>query len=124
MAWMIRCVVKDKNVLPVMRYLEEFAVEPPALTEAHERLGAPPTIPAAVSHSERHQGPHNGASAHVDVLVTNAKQAGLKQITGKQLVQHMKMGGFGNYSYGYRLNQLLHDKVLKRTRQHGVYEVV
>lgn len=114
----IRCVVADKKLVETLDALDGLTLEPPVVIRAAEGLSG------EHHHVVVRQEGRLVAAPHVDLFVANAKKAGAKTINARQLSQHMKMGGFSAHAYSYHLHKLIADKVLKRTKQQGIYEVV
>lgn len=111
----IKCIVADKRLPEVLRVLEPFVLDPPAIT---------PLDDVALGLGKVKGTSHTGVGEIVNQFITDRVMAGAKTITATELRDHVVSKGYSERSYSYSLSQAVLAKRLKRTKLTGTYEVI
>lgn len=113
MATVIKCVIKDRDVIAVIRLLKPFALDPPVVDPMDDLSSG--------SNSKMSPG---SLTQIVTDFVEHLAKSGTKTVTSRQLRDHCESRGAQHNSYSYPLKLLLKAGKLKKTKLPSTYEVV
>lgn len=109
----VKCIVGDKKLSEVMRALGGLTLEPPVViaVDGAEILQTKKPRP-------------NGDMTSFGLVTDLIKRDKLKKITAAQLKQYLVTNGYSSNGYSYALKLLLERKIVKKTKEPSVYEVL
>lgn len=110
----VKFVVRDKGLPAALRAVESYALEPPAVTP----LGAT---------TEEEPARRDNTKPSTELLLDFIKQNNLKNVTARQMKEHLISCGLTGSAYSFALTKLLQLGALKKNKSSAIphsYEVM